>query len=646
MHLASPAPRVRLSALLVTIFTTLFTALLLGCSGGGGGGGGFKVRTTVNPVDPDAPIMVVGSWMVYLANEALVGAGTDLNGDGDTVDEVAVAVKLTKNGETVIGVAAIAAAIVQDEIYLVVDEEDDDHDWSGANGTGDLVLVHWSDVTGVVTYVDTLADEAEELAVIAVGNYVFYASATAPTGGSDETSLRRIDPANPTTGVIVENTAGGGTLQPRFLGEDRGLIFLTLDETVEGVDLNGDSDDSDEYVLALLNATDDGERLFNVGAALADADAPFAAYPTTTDDWIVAFLVDEDFQDQGSLNPLSLGGQTINPDSCSVADVDSADQVLHFLEVQDFLLGNPFENTGLVGHDRVLAVDGYVATLSDEGDAGCDINEDGDSNDTVVRWTGIDTVMPPRQADQLHAIEDEIPGGSFGLAALGNRFIAIVDEAQDSQNIDLRPANNDLVGWLDPDDGFGADWTFAHESSNPSHGTGLTGEPYAGASWMAPEQEGGRLGLAFQERVPNLNLNNFTLECTALTKDSDATDSLPIWMDFEGGPTLDFDGVGFALDADNAGIVLARGYAFFRVSEAADATDYNLDGDTGDVILMRNPTAACAPRAMATSHPQDGPVIITDGLRGAAFLCSELMAGVDLNGDGDPNDTLVRYFAF
>ena len=582
--------------------------------------------------------------MVYFASEALVGAGTDMNGDGDTADEVAVAVMLAQATEVVLGAAALDCAVVGSEVYLVVDEVKDNRDWNGANGLGDVVLLHWSLLAGVLTYVDTIDPDTEEMPVIAVEDHLFYASETVPTGGSDETSLRRIAPALPTIPVVVENAIGGGTLQPRLLGDDRGLLFLSLDESTEGVDLNGDTDTTDEYVLALLNGGDDGERIFNTGAALADESAPFAAYPTATDDWLVAFLVDENFQGQGSLNPLSLSGQMINPDSCSTADIDSADQVLHFLEVQDFIIGGTVKNTGLVGRDRVVAINGYVATLSYEGDAECDINEDGDTNDTVVRWTGIDTVMPPRQADQLHAIENGIPGGSHGLAALGERFIAIVDEGQDSQNIDLRPANNDLVGWLDPDDGFGADWTFAHESGNPSHGTGLMGEPYAGAAWMAEKEEGGRLPIAFQEEVPAMNLNNFSLDCTAITKDSDSTDALPIWLDFEGGPTLDFDGVGFALRASNSGIVVARGFVYFRVDEAADATDYNLDGDRGDVILLRNPISSCDPQALATSHEHIGPVIITDGQNGAAFLASELLAGVDFNNDGDASDTVVRYF--
>ena len=135
--------------------------------------------------------------MVYFASEALIGTGTDMNGDGDTADEVAVAVMLAQATEVVLGAAAIDCAVVGSEVYLVVDEVKDNRDWNGANGLGDVVLLHWSLLAGVLTYVDTIDPDTEEMPVIAVEDHLFYASETVPTGGSDETSLRRIAPALP-----------------------------------------------------------------------------------------------------------------------------------------------------------------------------------------------------------------------------------------------------------------------------------------------------------------------------------------------------------------------------------------------------------------------------------------------------------------
>ena len=122
-----------------------------------------------------------------------------------------------------------------------------------------------------------------------------------------------------------------------------------------------------------------------------------------------------------------------------------------------------------------------------------------------------------------------------------------------------------------------------------------------------------------------------------MTKDTDATDSLPVWADFEGSaPTFDFDGQGYALLEADPGIVIANGWVFYRVSENADNFDYNTDGDENDVILFRNPQTSCSTVAMATAStlPGTNPVVETDGITGCVFMTSEFQAGVDLNEDG------------
>jgi hypothetical protein len=134
-------------------------------------------------------------------------------------------------------------------------------------------------------------------------------------------------------------------------------------------------------------------------------------------------------------------------------------------------------------------------------------------------------------------------------------------------------------------------------------------------------------------------------------RDADVTDALPIFTDFENnGSVLDFDGVGFAVFPTNPGIVIARGSGFFRVSEQQDNRNYNGstgDTDMADAILIRNSTSTCGPAVMGTASGLVGPVITTDGVRGAAFVTSESQEnGRDLNGDGDSGDLVVRWFRF
>jgi len=526
-----------------------------------------------------------------------------------------------------------------------VDEANDGTDWDGDGTADDTVLLHWENNDGGPTFVDTLDSDA---APLVVSSRAYYTVDGAGLAG-DETNLRYVDRSDPLVPVAVENTAGAGPLEVDLIGVGEGLLFLGVDETVDMVDRNGDSDTADVAELALLDGLDDEARVVEVGLALEDADTPFAACVEGSNDWVVGFLVDEAQQGATNLNPPIVDGELVVPDSCQATpDTDTMDQVLHWLRFEDFAAGmDTAHNTGIAGAQRVLAVGDYVATLSPELDANCNYNEDAASDDTVVRWIeAADGSTPPRDPSQLHAVATDIPGGSFGVGALSDRLICVVSEAADSDNLDGKGAQNDLVAWLDPRDGSATTWTFEHESSNPNFGTGLSGEPYAGASWFAPMADEGRLGIGFQESVPGINLNNFTLGCDAFTKDNDETDSLPVWMDFEAGPTLDFDGLGFSVEADAVGLVVSRGWVFFRVDEAADNVDWNEDGDMNDVVVFRNPVASCLPRVLATAHPQETDAVFTDDRRGAAFYSSEFSAGEDLNGDGDANDTVLRHFGF
>jgi len=633
-------------------FALSLALLAAGCGSDSDSDSSFEVRTTDQAAAPSAALVVDGDWLVYFASEAFTGpAGTDLNGDADTLDEVAVAVNLRSSVETILGVAARGAAVLDDELFLAVDEAEDGRDWDGGPATE--VLLQWNSTVGL-EFVDELLDVEEPL--LALSGRLYYASASAP--GVDETNLRTLTAAAPTTPVVVANEIGAGAVIARLLGERQALIFARLDETENALDLNGDADQNDEHVLALLDSTDADARLKSTELAMADDSSPLAADFLTTGDWLVAFLVDEAAQGATNFNDQALFSQPLLTENClGTPDADALDQVLFYVEYADFLAATAQPvNTGLVGHDRVLAFDGFVATISDEADANCNLNAasgDADTNDHVARWVeAVVPIAPARQTNQMRALATSIPGGSFGLSVLGDRLIAIIDEDADSSNLDGKVQDHELVAWLDPSVANSV-WDVTHQSSNPSHGTGVfdddgDSEPYAGVSWMAADAVGSRLALVFLEEVPGTNPDvgslNTNLNCAFTAKDNDKTDGLPVWADFESGPTLDFDGMGYAVDKANAGIVLAGNFAFFRVSEADDNRDYNADGQINDVVLFRNPLTTCGPVPMATSSLVTGDVIVTDGSVGAAFLASESQAGEDFNGDGDETDLVVRYF--
>ena len=644
------------------LLSLILVATLAACGSSSDDGDSFVLRTTSHAAEPTGEIVVRGQALVYLASEVFTGpTGTDLNGDGDKLDHAAVAVNLASTSERVIGVAARSGAIVGSQFFVVVDEGEDSHDWNGDLDTNDVVLLNWSEATGVTTFVDLVDLESGEKP-LAVDARLFYTSGTS-LGMTDETSLRYVTDTNPTLPVVVFNTAGAGTLEVHLLREDEGLLFCRADETDNGADLNADGDATDLFVLALLDGTLPDGRVKSTALAMADDESPVDAHELSTGGWLAAFLVDELAQGNTNLNAQALFSQPLLPESCAgTPDIDTNDQVLHYLDTVSFFTGTPPVDTGLVGSERVLAFEGFVAAISSEADSNCDLNEDSDSTDDVARWVATGpTVAPERDAALMHALATSIPGGSRGLSVLDNRLVAVVDEEDDDNDLDGVPLIDfDLVGWIEPGV-VPPTWHFAHQSSSRAdHGTGIfdsmgDSEPFAGTSWMASDSvltnDGRRLGLTFLEEVPGTNPNvsslNTNVDCGLVAKDSDKTDALPVWADFESGPVLDFDGVGYSVDSANPGIEITPNFVFFRVSEAADNRDYNADGVANDVVLFRNPLGSCGPVPMATSSTLPGPVIITDGtFFGAAFLSSETQAGVDFDGDGDTSDLVVRFFRF
>jgi hypothetical protein len=229
--------------------------------------------------------------------------------------------------------------------------------------------------------------------------------------------------------------------------------------------------------------------------------------------------------------------------------------------------------------------------------------------------------------DGLVALDDT-PGGTHGATELSGRWIVVIDEAADERNWDAQAADHDVVGWLDPLDGNAASWTTDH---SPSGGV----QP-AGASCLEELVGVARVAVGFQEAVLGLPIN---------ARDGDLLDSIPVFARFDPADDLDFPGPAIAVDADNAGVVVANGTALFRVDEAADNFDWNDDGDKTDRVLFRSDVASSgATFFIGTLNNLTRPAVVADPLNvGAAFLADEAAAGADLNLDGDQNDFVVRF---
>ncbi|MFN0009928.1 MAG: hypothetical protein ACKVXR_18705 [Planctomycetota bacterium] len=654
----TPRASNRLSLLLpASLFVAIAGVSACG-SGSSGSSPSFAVRRTTVSVASSTTVALGGRNLAFLADEATTGAGgTDMNGDTDVIDSIAVAIDMATNLQTDLAVAAQALAWIGDELYLQVDEALDGQNWETVDSGNKIVLLHWSAAAGALTYVDRLA-AAGTVKMVAVGTNLFYSSArtTVPAMTSN---LQVIQASAPLVPIDIGTQDTVGPLSPRLLGEDESLLALTLDETAEGRDLNGDLDMSDTAILALLDGTGTTNAIRSTELALPSASPIWRAKRTSasSQDWEVGFLVSETDQDAMNLNdPADFAGSW-RPSQCTLpqADVDSTDDVLHFLEFAawdgDPIL-NPPVNTGLVGCRKIAIANHYVATITPENDAPeaggegtCDLNGDADKLDYVVRWAPISTpVLPLTSVANIHALAN-VPGGSHGLAELDSRFVIIVSELQDDLDLNGDSMKTfDLAGWLSPSGSAGSNtpWDFVH---------GIANSTFVGASWMQEISTRQRLNVALQEKVEGININSHVPPVAG--EDLDILDSVPTFADFSGSQLV-FPGVAIAVHLDNAGIVIARGFAFYRVDEDDDDRNWNPagDADEADFILFRTSLGQGVSASMGVLNAIPGrPAIDVNHDEsspfGAAFLADEQLqgpGGQDLNGDGDAADLVLSYF--
>jgi hypothetical protein len=621
----------------------LLAALVLAACGGSGGGGGFVVRSTTVAVADDTPVVVRGRWVAFLADEATTGpGGSDLNGDGDRVDSVATVLDLSANDEISLEVAAREVHVVDGHVYVVVEEAADGRDWNGDGLADDVVLLHWSKADGGPAWVDDVDPDVPVAGVECVAR--FYYSSADPPGGAT-TTLRLLESQDPRTPVPLASV-DGLPLAPRLIRIESALLFLYLDETVEGIDLNGDGDPVDPYVLALLDGTAAAPLAANTGLALAGPDAPTRAKPIGESDWIVAFLVHEgahsDLTGGGFNDPRNFDPEWFPPQCQGTWDDDLDDDVLHFLRFADWMtdpLASPPVNAGLAGRGRVAVTADHVATITPEWqEGGCDLNVDGDLNDRVVRWLpATEPSRPFVEATQLYALWDATRGGVRGLAEVDEVFAVVVDEESQREDIDGdgRQASR-LVAWMDPSQGLAASWTFESERGSEVF--------FVGSDWMGESPGRDRLLSSFREIVYGGPIN---------PGDTDSLDAVPSWASLDASaPALSFVWAPAAVQPANAGIVVSGKQAFFRIDELADGTDWNLDGDRDDEVLLRADLSSGRERYLAVLNELEGASVALgdpDGIApevGAAFLTDERMAGEDLNGDGDTEDFVLQHFKF
>lgn len=627
-----------------------------GCSVGNSKPPPLAVHITHESVATSTPIVISGDLLAYLADEATSGpGGADYNHDGDIVDSVPVVVNMATAAETIIGVAANSIAFLGSDLYIVVDEAKDNRDWNADGDKTDLVLLHLPPGTATPQFVDLVQPDPHPATptprMIAVGTNLFYVSGGPAPTNPETTAIHFISVAAPLTHTpITSDVMAGPLAKPTLIQEQEGMIFVGLNEADEALDLNGDTDMTDSFVLALLDATVTNTAVRNTKCAMANNTGPFRAVRIGTTDWRVGFLVNEAAQGNTNLNDPALFSGTWQPTQCAGhADTDTLDNVLFFISFANWVLdpvSNPPRNTGLVGEKSIAIANGFIATISLESDEGtCDLNGDGDTTDAVVRMTPLvggtqatNPILPITDTPHIRALFDA-PGGTHGLAELtqgsSRVFAIVVHQADDDPTVNWGGQNTfDLVGWLLPTTTSLAPWDFTHGTGNNTH---------VGASWVGEQLDRSRLDVAFEEAVGGVSINT--------GGDNDAVDSVPTFAAFNGSNMV-FPGVGVAIDAANAGIVASNNFGFFRIDEAADNRDWNGDGDKTDIVLMRVSFTQSTTVVMGTLVPGLARPAIETNFEGAqnggAFIFNEATfgaGGTDVNGEGSKHP-FVAWFHF
>ncbi len=617
--------------------SALFAAVASSCSNSDDSES-FVVKTSAYSYQPGSILTVAGGYAIALADEDGAPVPVDLNGDLDTGDEVAVAVNLGNGAETLIGAAAREAFVLGAHLYFIV-EEAGNNDWNG-NMLDETVLLRWTAGELEPSFLTGLLPGSSG---IVSQNRLWVISSQTPAA-TDETALRFIDAATPTQVQTVFAEPGTtGSVTPRVLDEEQGLLMVGLDESVNG-DQNGDLDANDARVIAFVEAGAVNPTLQSSSLAAPESGFYHALRLRSAAVWDIALLVSEAAQNQ------NLNGVLTPPVQCSSGtDSDQDDQVLHVARFESGVLSS-FTNTELPGTtnpdaNRIVLTEDVVALNSQEshyGPApGCDLNGDGDFDDLIVRWTPLDDPDNAQTSlNLMRAVDVSLPGGARGLVELSGRLI--VGNRQEVPT----PAGDQTVtvlGWVDPIGGVAFEQDFFDpEDSNFS-------DPIVTAvDWMSSEQILGRNPIAILEGPTMLNLN---LGCTGVAKDSgsaDTEDSIASWLLFSAtNNEMILAGRGWAVQPGNSGLTIAAGHSFFRVSEDSDGFNWNGDGDSSDQLLFRVPLTQCDSTNMGVLNSIPGePAIHTDGVFGAAYFADETAQGLDLNMNGEVAGLALRTFRF
>jgi hypothetical protein len=239
---------------------------------------GDQVDAVVEVVQPGAPPLnthrAASSWVVPLHGGAVAiarseaGEQADLTGDGDQAD-VAFEVWDPIAGVTLVPYSVLTqpTALTGGGVAFWVSESGAGQDLNGDGDTGDSVLHTWSAAAGVVDFAYAAGYFA--MAKAMPGNGVWFtvgesAQGDGPLNGDgdvgDDVGFVALDPSVAT----AANTGLAWSFGPS--GEAVGAVLVSVRESLQGADLNGDGDQLDVVPVGWA-----GGSTLSLGVAVSNA---------------------------------------------------------------------------------------------------------------------------------------------------------------------------------------------------------------------------------------------------------------------------------------------------------------------------------------------------------------------------------------
>jgi hypothetical protein len=297
------------------------------------------------------PIRNDSGLVAFIVAEVQQG-NTDLNGDGDSDDEVVHVYDTATGAINNLKLAGAGWHIRNDSglvAFSVAEVQQGNTDLNGDGDSDDEVVHVYDTATGTINNLKLATDWeiSNDSGLVAFYVHEFGQGNTDLNGDgdSDDPVVHVYDAA---TGIISNLKLAGWEIS-----NDSGLVAFYVHEFRQGnTDLNGDDDSYDSVVHVFDAATGTISNL------------KLAGWPIRNDSGLVAFSVNESGQGNTDLN----------------GDGDSRDEVVHVYDTATGTINN-LKLAGMYLHND----SGLVAfSVNESGQGNTDLNGDGDSYDSVV----------------------------------------------------------------------------------------------------------------------------------------------------------------------------------------------------------------------------------------------------------------------